>query len=97
MWHFPTEALQGVLADGFDAMPQSRHHQEMRFLLRRFYYEWSVLAAVAGLNFANGATAIGVLTVFMIPLSRCCCRLIRRSWPMHMRFCMTFPRAVSVP
>jgi len=65
--------------------------------MRRFYYGWFVLAAVAGLNFANGATAIGVLTVFMIPLSRCCCRLIRRSWPMHMRFCMTFPRAVSVP
>jgi MFS family permease len=41
----------------------------MRYLGRRLYYGWYVLAAVAGLNFANGATAIGVLTVFILPLS----------------------------
>ncbi len=33
------------------------------------YYGWFVLAAVAGINFANNATAIGVLTVFIIPLT----------------------------
>jgi OFA family oxalate/formate antiporter-like MFS transporter len=36
---------------------------------RRLYYGWYVLAAVSGINFANSATAIGVLTVFIIPLS----------------------------
>jgi hypothetical protein len=35
----------------------------------RLYYGWVVLAAVAGMNFANGATAIAVLTVFVVPLS----------------------------
>ena len=38
-------------------------------LRQRFYYGWVVLAAVSGLNFANGATAIGVLTVFILPLT----------------------------
>ena len=41
----------------------------MRNRGRRLYYGWFVLAAVSGINFANGATAIGVLTVFIIPLS----------------------------
>ena len=36
---------------------------------RRPYYGWYVLAAVSGLNFANSATAIGVLTVFIVPLT----------------------------
>lgn len=36
---------------------------------RRLYYGWVVLAAICGLNFANSATAIGVLTVFILPLS----------------------------
>jgi len=36
---------------------------------RRLYYGWFVLAAVSGMNFANGATAIAVLTVFILPLS----------------------------
>lgn len=41
----------------------------MRHLGRRLYYGWYVLAAVSGINFANSATAIGVLTVFIIPLT----------------------------
>ena len=41
----------------------------MRYLGQRLYYGWLVLAAVAGLNFANGATTIGVLTVFILPLT----------------------------
>ena len=42
----------------------------MRHRRRRVYYGWYVLAAVAGINFANNATAIGVLTVFILPLSQ---------------------------
>ena len=41
----------------------------MRYAGRRLYYGWFVLAAVAGMNFANGATAIAVLTVFILPLT----------------------------
>jgi len=41
----------------------------MRHRGRRVYYGWFVLAAVSGINFANNATAIGVLTVFIIPLT----------------------------
>ena len=41
----------------------------MRYLGQRLYYGWFVLAAVAGLNFANGATTIGVLTVFILSLT----------------------------
>jgi MFS family permease len=41
----------------------------MRKPARGPYYGWYVLAAVSGLNFANSATAIGVLTVFIAPLS----------------------------
>jgi MFS transporter, OFA family, oxalate/formate antiporter len=41
----------------------------MRLLERPIYYGWYVLAAVSGVDFANNATAIGVLTVFIIPLS----------------------------
>ncbi|GIX48166.1 MAG: MFS transporter [Candidatus Tectimicrobiota bacterium] len=37
---------------------------------RRLYYGWLVLAALAGINFANGSTAIGVLTVFVLPLTQ---------------------------
>lgn len=42
----------------------------MRQLRLHLYYGWVVLAAVAGINFANGATAIGVLTVFILPFTR---------------------------
>jgi MFS family permease len=41
----------------------------MRTPGRGLYYGWYVLTAVSGLNFANSATAIGVLTVFIVPLS----------------------------
>ena len=41
----------------------------MRAFRQRLYYGWVVLAAVSGLNFANDATAIGVLTVFILPLT----------------------------
>jgi MFS family permease len=33
------------------------------------YYGWYVLAGVSGVNFANGATTIGVLSVFVLPLA----------------------------
>ena len=42
----------------------------MRQLHRHFYYGWFVLAAISGINFANGATAIGVLTVFILPFTQ---------------------------
>jgi hypothetical protein len=35
----------------------------------RFSYGWFVLAAVSGMNFADSATAVAVLTVFIVPLS----------------------------
>jgi MFS transporter, OFA family, oxalate/formate antiporter len=41
----------------------------MRNTSGRLYYGWVVLAAVSGMNFANGATAIAVLTVFILPLT----------------------------
>lgn len=41
----------------------------MRHPLQRLYYGWFVLAAVCGINFANNATAIGALTVCIIPFS----------------------------
>jgi MFS family permease len=37
---------------------------------RSFYYGWWVAAAAAGIEFANAATAIGILTVFVIPMSQ---------------------------
>lgn len=36
---------------------------------KRFYYGWTVLGAVSGINFANSATSIGVLTIFILPLT----------------------------
>ena len=36
----------------------------------RVYYGWWVAAAGAGIQFANAATAIGILTVFVIPMSQ---------------------------
>ena len=36
---------------------------------KRFYYGWTVLGALSGINFANSATSIGVLTVFILPLT----------------------------
>lgn len=41
----------------------------MQHLGRRLYYGWFVLAAVSGINFANGAMAIGVLTIFIMPFT----------------------------
>jgi MFS transporter, OFA family, oxalate/formate antiporter len=41
----------------------------MRQSRRQIYYGWYVVAAIAGMNFANSATAIGVLTVFIVPLA----------------------------
>jgi MFS transporter, OFA family, oxalate/formate antiporter len=35
---------------------------------RRFYYGWLVVAAASGIGFANAATAIGMLTVFVNPM-----------------------------
>ena len=36
---------------------------------RNAYRGWHVLAAISGMNFANGATTIGVLTVFVLPFA----------------------------
>ncbi len=41
----------------------------MNFLPRRFYYGWLVAGAASGIQFANAATAIGILTVFVLPMS----------------------------
>lgn len=41
----------------------------MNILPRRFYYGWLVAASASGMQFANAATAIGILTVFVIPMS----------------------------
>ena len=35
----------------------------------RFYYGWLVVGAASGIGFANAATAIGILTIFVIPMS----------------------------
>ena len=35
----------------------------------KLYYGWLVLAAVCGISFANSVTSIGVLTVFIIPIT----------------------------
>ncbi len=36
---------------------------------QKTYYGWYVLGAVSSINFANAATAIGMLTVFILPLT----------------------------
>ena len=36
----------------------------------RIYYGWLVVAAASGIGFANAATAIGILTIFVIPMSQ---------------------------
>ena len=41
----------------------------MNILPGRFYYGWLVAGAASGIQFANAATAIGILTVFVIPMS----------------------------
>ena len=41
----------------------------MNILPRRFYYGWLVAASASGMQFANAANAIGILTVFVIPMS----------------------------
>ncbi len=35
----------------------------------RIYYGWLIVAASSGIGFANAATAIGILTIFVIPMS----------------------------
>jgi OFA family oxalate/formate antiporter-like MFS transporter len=37
---------------------------------RRFYYGWLVVGAASGIEFANAATAIGILTVFVNPMTQ---------------------------
>jgi OFA family oxalate/formate antiporter-like MFS transporter len=37
---------------------------------KSFYYGWWVAAAAAGIEFANAATAIGILTIFVNPMSQ---------------------------
>ncbi len=41
----------------------------MKVLQGRIYYGWWVAAVASGIEFANAATAIGVLTVFVVPMS----------------------------
>ena len=38
-------------------------------LLRRVYYGWFVATAAAATEFANAASAISILTIFIIPMS----------------------------
>ncbi len=42
----------------------------MRFKPRRIYYGWWVAAAASSIEFANAATAIGILTIFVNPMSQ---------------------------
>ncbi len=42
----------------------------MNILPRRIYYGWCVVAAASGMSFANAATAISILTVFVVPMSQ---------------------------
>ena len=42
----------------------------MRPLNGRIYYGWWVAGAASGIEFANAATAIGILSVFVIPMSQ---------------------------
>ena len=41
----------------------------MRLKPKKIYYGWLVVAASSGIGFANAATAIGILTIFVIPMS----------------------------
>jgi MFS family permease len=38
-------------------------------LKNKIYYGWLALAAISGINFANAVTSIGMLTVFVLPMS----------------------------
>lgn len=42
----------------------------MLFISRRFYYGWLIVAAAGGAEFANAASAISVLTVFVNPMTQ---------------------------
>ena len=42
----------------------------MRLLNGRIYYGWWVAGAASGIEFANAATAIGILSVFVVPMSQ---------------------------
>lgn len=42
----------------------------MNILPTRIYYGWWVVAAASGMSFANAATAISILTVFVVPMSQ---------------------------
>ena len=41
----------------------------MKLLNRRIYYGWWVVGAAAGAQFGNAATAINILTIFILPMS----------------------------
>ena len=42
----------------------------MNILPRKIYYGWWVVAAASSMSFANAATAISILTVFVVPMSQ---------------------------
>ena len=42
----------------------------MNILPRKIYYGWWVVAAASSISFANAATAISILTVFVVPMSQ---------------------------
>ena len=42
----------------------------MNILPGKIYYGWWVVAAASGMSFANAATAISILTVFVVPMSQ---------------------------
>ena len=37
---------------------------------KKIYYGWLIVAASSGIGFANAATAIGILTIFVTPMSQ---------------------------
>ena len=42
----------------------------MKISPRNIYYGWWVVSAASGMSFANAATAISILTVFVVPMSQ---------------------------
>ena len=41
----------------------------MTGITKRFYYGWLIVAAASSIEFANAATSIGILSIFVNPMS----------------------------
>ena len=56
-------------APAYPPLRSSTYHTLMDRLRPRIYYGWVALAAISGISFANAVTAVGLLTVFIIPIT----------------------------